>query len=85
MMITNQYRFLGAPCYFIVFLMALSNFIVLKTLINHPKTEQIFVIVELISNVYIDQVWVRVLYLFFTLRLLNTTEAEAGMTPKTVF
>lgn len=55
MMITNQYRFLGVPCYFIVFLMALSNFIVLKT-INHPKTEQIFVIVELISNVYIDQV-----------------------------
>lgn len=65
--------------------MALSNFIVLKTLINHPKTEQIFVIVELISNVYIDQVWVPVLYLFFTLRLLNTTKAEAGMTPKTVF
>lgn len=67
--------------------MALSNFIVLKTLINHPKTEQIFVIVELISNVYIDQVHicVPVLYLFFTLRLLNTTEAEAGMTPKTVF
>lgn len=67
--------------------MALSNFIVLKTLTNHPKTEQIFVIVELISNVYIDQVniCVPVLYLFFTLRLLNTTEAEAGMTPKTVF
>lgn len=63
--------------------MALSNFIVLKTLINHPKTEQIFVIVELITNVYIDQVWVPVSYYFFTLRLLNTTEAEAAMTPKT--